>query len=622
VPVPLGIDDSFNGYLYRIAEYYEYPSPWPLLACTGTPKYVRSVRAPLDRLASMLKVPVGALERRTYWRQSNGTRRFFDQLVGDRHLIIWECRVCPECLRQKLPHSAIFDIAVNTVCDRHRVALVSQCPKCEKRLGWKRRRLERCACGYDLRQVAAEVADSGSLRLAWLFRRAAKLEDASCSFDMGSWPEDLLKVELRTLCGLITFLLYRDEAEPLRPHVALTLDILRPRIERTLQSFFAKWPSGGIAFFDRVRAGRITAVPPETSPYRRRYSVTRGEMSRMIPGGIPAFLEEARNLHLSTVLSSRHPSPAANQARWISREEAAQRLRASPYRVDRLCQIGLLQSNEYKAGLRRFVVISAESVITYRDLQANALSKYQVNDMYGLPHKSLLRLVDAGRVRALPHGIGYRRACERYDRSSVELLLSRLNARALIVPSRSPGNSFTSLIAGASYARAVEAAAAGELPLYRRTAAPAKRFDELLLAATDVKEARRSELINSQGLGMWDSAKWLGFHPEYLKRLVARGMFRLLRKPVRRKRGTNPRSLRFTLEQLCRFQNEFVRLRDIARFNGVSANRVADALGKRAAHPVRAPRPNGTRQARIYRRREVVSKLEAYGWHLPPVRSL
>lgn len=64
-------------------------------------------------------------------------------------------RICPACIAEGEPMSPHFNLALPVPCSSHGTLVLDRCPRCRRPLTYLRLSVERCVCGYQLRDARA-----------------------------------------------------------------------------------------------------------------------------------------------------------------------------------------------------------------------------------------------------------------------------------------------------------------------------------------------------------------------------------------------------------------------------------------------------------------------------------
>lgn len=65
-----------------------------------------------------------------------------------------EARICPACIAEGEPMSPHFNLALPVTCSSHGTLVLDRCPRCRRPLTYLRLSVERCICGYWLRDAS------------------------------------------------------------------------------------------------------------------------------------------------------------------------------------------------------------------------------------------------------------------------------------------------------------------------------------------------------------------------------------------------------------------------------------------------------------------------------------
>lgn len=166
-------DESIIGYLARVGERYDGLSPLQVTKqCglrVGTIDALATQDIPYGRLARGLQVQPSKLNRMSYRPLAGGnTVQFLGGSIRREYVTTHHRRACPKCLQEAGYHRAIWDLSFLTICPKHSVKLIAECPNCKKEgrrcaLGWTYGSVRHCKCGCDLAGVVTKSVGSDAL---------------------------------------------------------------------------------------------------------------------------------------------------------------------------------------------------------------------------------------------------------------------------------------------------------------------------------------------------------------------------------------------------------------------------------------------------------------------------
>lgn len=160
--------ESLLGLLLRATDLCTLGSPSQMMnSCgvefdIGSLPYTTSAAQPL---AALLRAnPEDILA--TMYGRPDGTTVVMGHPLHPEHVSVMHRRLCPHCLAEDgdgAYQRALWDLSVMWVCPRHGVRLVSHCPDCGSKLGWRFPSVWQCRCGTDLRYVGVEAVPQRDL---------------------------------------------------------------------------------------------------------------------------------------------------------------------------------------------------------------------------------------------------------------------------------------------------------------------------------------------------------------------------------------------------------------------------------------------------------------------------
>lgn len=137
-------------------------------------KVLRTARGVLSRLpaGALNKLVRGASVEEVIAQQGVGWAR--SKYKGEAYKM--EARICPRCVREDLPMSPHFNLALPVMCPSHRTMALDRCPQCRRTLTYLRTKVESCACGFNLGE-AASVAPPAWLNVLYALFAPWHLDD-------------------------------------------------------------------------------------------------------------------------------------------------------------------------------------------------------------------------------------------------------------------------------------------------------------------------------------------------------------------------------------------------------------------------------------------------------------
>lgn len=180
-------DESFSGYLLRLAEENFLGSTHALLRPTGVRQKSRYTEGERSAIAQYHGLDVQRLDRLAAFPAVEGS-------MTDGVFARKAVPVCPQCLRlsgyiRQAWHHQLF-----TACPQHQILLIDQCPECESPLELGRGAVSRCGCGCDLTQATAPPADAANIFVSSMLVRHGEDQPAFVGLSEESGvPQDIDK---------------------------------------------------------------------------------------------------------------------------------------------------------------------------------------------------------------------------------------------------------------------------------------------------------------------------------------------------------------------------------------------------------------------------------------------
>jgi hypothetical protein len=209
-------DESFVGYIMRLAELNEIPKLRWILRLVGLDKlydykykYNSDFRVdpePLSYLAGVSKVKLTNLlylhERRRR-RHIVGNLIVFEQPIQHFFVLRESPKICPLCLTENSYCRKVWELVPVTACPLHQCLLIQNCRSCARSISWSRTRINICHCMFDFRRSDVIGLNSKELRLSQYLYQTFKLP---CSFQTPIFKYPLNKLALVDLLSLLFFI--------------------------------------------------------------------------------------------------------------------------------------------------------------------------------------------------------------------------------------------------------------------------------------------------------------------------------------------------------------------------------------------------------------------------------
>lgn len=157
-PASVG-DESAAGYLLRVAESNGYRHPLLFLHLAQQ----SDIKGELGWIVSFLRThggnrhAIAGLSMQNIW---DWAHRGIAEIPSARFMNVSKARCCPHCLREAAYWRAAWEYEFSLYCPRHNVWLVHSCSECGQSLSVWRWFVDRCKCGMRLSELPTESVDA------------------------------------------------------------------------------------------------------------------------------------------------------------------------------------------------------------------------------------------------------------------------------------------------------------------------------------------------------------------------------------------------------------------------------------------------------------------------------
>lgn len=257
-PMP---NESFKGYILRVAEANGYPSVNGMLKHVGMTEYeIRSSIPSLEKLKLLVASQLHEFEFLTWQKTYSGHQLSFHHNVPKLYLHSQRPHLCPVCIMESGYIHTFSEIKYAVACPEHAVLTINQCPACEKDLSIFRPGMSICNCGYDFINSEVKRTDNAGL-LALMSILKSKLENTAPNLvmlDKAGFPTDnLTAMALNTLLSFIYRIMGRATKQK---------ELLGAVTQ--VASILTNWPSGFHQYLEEVHAPEANL---ESSGLRKQF---------------------------------------------------------------------------------------------------------------------------------------------------------------------------------------------------------------------------------------------------------------------------------------------------------------------------------------------------------------
>lgn len=606
--VPLRIkplpDESLLGFALRLAERNGHRTPLWLLRRAGL--HLREAE-----VFSYGKVDIGAFEDlagvdshdlhpMSYATSADGMRQFRGLWLAPDHFSLKPRRACPGCLSEHPYHRAAWDLAAITICPIHSVGLISACPSCGRKLGWRHVPFTRCRCGAAITGSPPIHVSSGDLMGTKMVYRIVGLEH-------GHVPDLLAQLgadaSIRLMVALGWFLHF-PQGRPRLQHL--------PRCQSAAALLTdgyqacAGWPESFHAYLDRLRSQSRQRVG--------RYGVVKeigafvDWLLKIAPRPVKEVLMPQVRAYVGTLerFTTRClPLKPGAEAKFVSVAEAARILNRDPEKVRRVFLKWQIASVPFGSGKGAPMMVPTDTVAAVATEVRQLICLKDLPKALGCSRKDTLAILRAGHLQQASGGLALdllgRRA---WRMDNIEAFVARFIRVATGTADQatiSLPDAFRWLRRGGmTVGEVVTALLDGKLDVTcADPSAPGLR--QVLLDAEVVSARSKQVRRREDGFSIEEAAGRLGLKRQVAYELVEAGI--LKSSTPGRKRGK-----RIAVRDIEGFRSKFVLASHLGLDSGRSKGWAADRLIKMGACPVSGPSVDGRRQY-VFRRSDVEALL-------------
>jgi hypothetical protein len=232
-------DESFTGYMLRLAEMNEIPKISWILEHVGLRNHYGSIykfnsdfKVDTKTLSKITGMDEGSLKNLLYYHEYGMIRNITGNIVVfgipiPYYFVVREKpKICPLCLAERNYCRKVWELSPVTVCPLHKCLLLDYCRKCKREINWKRLKVSVCNCGADFRDFSIKILDNEEIKLSSYLYQIFSLSsaDGKVCFD---YPLDGLNV--RDLLRVIFFFAshYGHSSDLSGVHISISLNNTR-----------------------------------------------------------------------------------------------------------------------------------------------------------------------------------------------------------------------------------------------------------------------------------------------------------------------------------------------------------------------------------------------------------
>lgn len=379
-------DESFLGYVIRLAEQNGYENPSWILSLTNIPKgtlypgysFLPITSEPFQllttlsgstatKLSSLNYQPVGEWYTHIY--------QFFGLPVHRSFIRPAHPKVCPACLREASYCRRIWEYALITACPVHQCMLVDECPHCKRHIRWSRKEVSNCPCKFDWRETPTSSVQEYELNLARVIYRLCGLPCGESKSYVSS-QNPALRLSLHDLTQAVIFM-----AGQLHGHSLTTgWPLLSSRRVKDLHKLFVgayyifdDWPNHLYEFLHWWRVQEKSSFPT----YQRLRSVLYKDFDKLyfglykiladsqfdfIRSAFVDYLHEEWEGYDLSLFTGKKSTGRYRKVKYVSKSDARRLLDADDEWINHNIRTGRLKTKVLSKGMKRLIFIDVMDV--------------------------------------------------------------------------------------------------------------------------------------------------------------------------------------------------------------------------------------------------------------------
>lgn len=202
--------ESWRGYILRLAEENVIDKPKRMLYKSTIP--LKETRTQLPDISYIIEItgkPEDLLDPIFPRLVKTNNFQFFGNEINKEYFRINSPALCTECIKELEYIPARWDIEMLNVCHIHRRQLITQCPKCRRKLAWYRKGLMVCNCGVDFSDHIGQLVSQEEVNYAFCLASIIEKTPDSIDFTKTSIPQRMHLMKLNNFLSFSNFLGYR-----------------------------------------------------------------------------------------------------------------------------------------------------------------------------------------------------------------------------------------------------------------------------------------------------------------------------------------------------------------------------------------------------------------------------
>ena len=450
--------ESIFGFILRLTDlnYYDTPSRITSLAglppITAPPSFISDNTADLSSLASLADTSMDELRKRMHLSVTHSstflTLSFFGHPVPQYTIRCQNPKLCVMCLGEFGFCRAVWDLLPVTTCPLHMCSLLRNCPRCNWRISWNRKKLCLCRCGFDWRKSSAVTVEEGEVKLAQHVHRLCQFplsKNPRANFDLDN---PLLKLDLSHLLSAILFVAGQYEGfisivgrrwESRRSTIDPSASVAKAAL------VFEDWPNQFWEFLSWLRDQQSDL---SQKGFKKDFGEFYKALFRRVPSTQFDFLRSAFNDYIqdNPLFRSdwrRFKRIPAEKRKYMTKLEAKHRLGGGTDTIDILIETGKLKTMSRPIGPNRNVVlIERDDVEAVRREFRETLSLQETAQTLGIEVQSVTDLIEQKCLQPLRGPTVDSHPAWRFKKASIDDLRRQIKRQIISPLPNSPAITF------------------------------------------------------------------------------------------------------------------------------------------------------------------------------------
>lgn len=620
-PIP---DESFAGYMVRLAEENDYDGPHWIMKMANFGRYSISSGyaflkkesvdySSLSRLIGVEEVEILSLAYPPVTVEGGASKHLvFGKPIPVHAINMKHAKICPQCLSNSSHCRRIWDLAPVTACPTHKCLLLDECPSCKQRIKWSRNSVNFCSCSFDLRNAATSKLQDIELAIS---QRIHQICGFSTDVKTQKYLMDrvpILKVDLEHLVIALAFFMSQNESisdtkgwywkKPYRNSE------LHSYLMKAL-AIFVDWPNQFFQFLDWRRLKQQGEIGfrktlfgdlvRNKSALRMNFGTFYTALYRHLSASEFDFIRIAFEEYLTNFWDGGYNHARGKRLQKQSRifTRGNRRLNIGAIWISKIRILSVSTVSKYLFSISQRTVIPVGHLITKTNQSSpdSCIGLNEASWLLGIWRTNIRQLIDYECLQPIQAPTVDQQKRWKFSRRAVNDLLKTIESKIVkdsqnkfknLVSFHEALHNFSRLEVGIG--KFVRGILDGNLSPSIRTSKGG--FAGFMFEKEKVLDYVRAELRNHRGnsFTIKEAAKLMELRGEFVYSLVNKGIL-----PVQKPANGKKRGIRVAADSIEYFISIYVTSGELARRVGTSAALLIRALGAKGIQPTSGPKTDG-----------------------------